>query len=108
MSAASIDRYLAPAKAGDGNLGNSATKASPLLRSSIKVRIAGDEVEDEPGFFEGDMVAHRRRIGRSAAPQEVPVQGVHGSVVIEVPRLRRCHQGLRSNLAAMNRLAGVS
>ena len=49
MSAASIDRYLK---------GASTTKPSPLLRSSIKIRKAGDEVEAEPGFFEGDTVAH--------------------------------------------------
>ena len=29
-----------------------------LLRSSIKIRKSGDEVESEPGFFEGDTVAH--------------------------------------------------
>lgn len=58
MSAASIDRYLAPARAKDQLRGQSATKPSPLLRSSIKIRKAGDEVEEEPGFFEGDTVAH--------------------------------------------------
>ncbi len=58
MSAASIDRYLAPAKATDQIRGVSTTKPSPLLRSSIKIRKAGDEVEAEPGFFEGDTVAH--------------------------------------------------
>jgi hypothetical protein len=58
MSAATIDRYLAPAKAKDAIGGVSTTKASPLLRSSITVRRAGDEVEAEPGFFEGDTVAH--------------------------------------------------
>jgi len=58
MSAASIDRYLAPAKAKDQLRGQSTTKPSPLLRSSIKIRKAGDEVEEEPGFFEGDTVAH--------------------------------------------------
>jgi len=58
MSAASIDRYLAPAKAKDQISGVSTTKPSLLLRNSIKVRKAGDEVEDEPGFFEGDTVAH--------------------------------------------------
>jgi hypothetical protein len=58
MSAASIDRYLSPAKATDQLRGVSTTKASPLLRSSIKIRKAGDEVEAEPGFFEGDTVAH--------------------------------------------------
>ncbi len=58
MSAASIDRYLKPAKASDQIRGKTTTKASPLLRSSIKIRKAGDEVEAEPGFFEGDTVAH--------------------------------------------------
>lgn len=58
MSAATIDRYLKGAKATDQIRGVSTTKASPLLRSSIKVRKAGDEVEAEPGFFEGDTVAH--------------------------------------------------
>ena len=58
MSAASIDRYLAPAKATDQIRGVATTKPSPLLRSSIKIRKAGDEVEAEPGFFEGDTVAH--------------------------------------------------
>lgn len=58
MSAASIDRYLAPARATDQLRGTSTTKASPLLRSSITIRRAGDEVEAEPGFFEGDTVAH--------------------------------------------------
>lgn len=57
MSPATIDRYLAPVKAG-ALRGKTATKPSPLLRSSITVRKAGDEVEDEPGFFEGDTVAH--------------------------------------------------
>src|SRR5664280_869489 len=58
VSAASIDRYLRPAKATDQIRGVSTTKPSPLLRSSIKIRKAGDEVEAEPGFFEGDTVAH--------------------------------------------------
>ena len=58
MCAASIDRYLKPAKATDQIRGVATTKPSPLLRSSIKIRKAGDEVEAEPGFFEGDTVAH--------------------------------------------------
>ncbi len=58
MSGASIDRYLKGAKAADQVRGRSTTKPSPLLRSSIQVRRAGDEVEAEPGFFEGDTVAH--------------------------------------------------
>lgn len=58
MSAATIDRYLAPARAKDPLRGISTTKAGALLRSSISIRKAGDEVEAEPGFFEGDTVAH--------------------------------------------------
>ncbi len=58
MSPATIDRYLAPARAKGSLRGITATKPSPLLRSSIQIRKAGDETEDEPGFFEGDTVAH--------------------------------------------------
>jgi hypothetical protein len=58
MSAASIDRYLRPAKAKDHIKGKSTTKPSPLLRSSVKIRKATDEIEAAPGFFEGDTVAH--------------------------------------------------
>ena len=58
MSAATIDRYLKPAKATDQIKGVSTTKPSPLLRSSITIRTSTDEVEASPGFFEGDTVAH--------------------------------------------------
>jgi len=58
MSAATIDRYLKGVKATDAIKGVASTKPSPLLRSSIKIRKAGDEVEAEPGFFDGDTVAH--------------------------------------------------
>lgn len=58
MSSATIDRYLRGAKARDQIAGKSTTKASPLLRSSITIRKATDEVEAAPGFFEGDTVAH--------------------------------------------------
>jgi len=58
MSAATIDRYLKPTKTVPAIRGFSTTKPSPLLRNSIKVRKAGDEVESYPGFFEVDTVAH--------------------------------------------------
>ncbi len=58
MSAATLDRYLAPAKAKDQVQGKTTTKPSPLLRSSVKIRKATDEIEPAPGFFEGDTVAH--------------------------------------------------
>jgi hypothetical protein len=58
MSSATIDRYLAPARAQTPLFGHSTTTRSPLLRQSITIRKAGDEVEAAPGFFEVDMVAH--------------------------------------------------
>ena len=59
ISAASMDRYLRGAKETDPlSKGLSTTKPSPLMRSSITIRKAGDEVEAEPGYFEGDTVAH--------------------------------------------------
>jgi len=58
MSAATIDRYLAKAKAHGALHGISTTKPGTLLRTSITIRKAGDEVEADPGFFEADTVAH--------------------------------------------------
>ena len=58
MSPATIDRYLAATKARGALKGVSTTKPGTLLRTSITIRKAGDEVEAEPGFFEADTVAH--------------------------------------------------
>lgn len=58
MSPATIDRYLAPARAKDPLRGITTTTPGPLLRNSITVRKARDEIEAVPGFFEGDTVAH--------------------------------------------------
>ena len=58
MSSATIDRYLAPTRRQGPIRGISATKPGNLLRTSIKVRRAGDEAENEPGFLEVDTVAH--------------------------------------------------
>jgi len=58
MSPATIDRYLAPAKARDPLRGKTATRPGAMLRNSISVRKAGDEAADAPGFFETDTVAH--------------------------------------------------
>ena len=56
--AATIGRYLKTAKAKDQISGLSTAKKSVLLCNSSKVRRSGDEVEAEPGFFEGDTVSH--------------------------------------------------
>lgn len=58
MSAATIDRYLQPVRAKDPIRGKAATKPDSLLRNSITIRKAGDEIDDEPGLFEVDTVAH--------------------------------------------------
>ena len=58
MSPATIDRYLAPVKARDQLRGKTTTKPGSMLRNSISIRKAGDEVAAEPGFFEVDTVAH--------------------------------------------------
>ena len=58
ISAATIDRYLATARAKDPIRGKTTTKPGTMLRNSISIRKAGDEVEAEPGFFEVDTVAH--------------------------------------------------
>lgn len=77
MSAATIDRYLAPAKAKDPLRGKSTTKPGSLLRSSISIRKAGDEVEAEPGFFEVDTVAHCGPTLRGEFARSVNFTDVH-------------------------------
>ena len=58
MSAATVDRYLKTERDHLRLKGISATKPGTLLRNSIRIRKAGDEMESEPGFFEVDTVAH--------------------------------------------------
>ena len=77
MSAATIDRYLRPAKAHDQVRGMSTTKAGPLLRTSIQIRKAGDEVEAEPGFFEVDTVAHCGPVLKGEFARTVNLTCVH-------------------------------
>jgi hypothetical protein len=58
MSAATIDRRLAPAKAGLAPRGRSHTKPGSLLKSRIEMRTWADHDEDVPGFVEVDLVGH--------------------------------------------------
>ncbi|WP_218189322.1 integrase catalytic domain-containing protein, partial [Tersicoccus phoenicis] len=58
MSAATIDRYLAPARRSMQLRGISTTKPSPLLRNSIGLSKVGDEPATVPGVIEADTVAH--------------------------------------------------
>lgn len=58
MSAATVDRYLKPARDRMRITGISTTKPSPLLRNSITIRTCADEAPKEPGVIEADTVAH--------------------------------------------------
>jgi len=59
MSAATIDRYLAPTKAARYPAGSlSTTRPSHILRASIPIRTAMDGFPAEPGYLEIDTVAH--------------------------------------------------
>ena len=58
MSAATVDRYLRPARNRMRIKGISTTKPSPLLRNSIGIRTCTDEAPDKPGVIEADTVAH--------------------------------------------------
>lgn len=58
MSAATVDRYLRPARDRMRIKGISTTKPSALLRNSIRIRTCADEAPDAPGVIEADTVAH--------------------------------------------------
>lgn len=58
MSAATVDRYLKPARDAMRIKGISTTKPSPLLRNSIAIRTCADEAPKVPGVIEADTVAH--------------------------------------------------
>jgi hypothetical protein len=58
MSAATVDRYLKPARDAIRIKGISTTKPSPLLRNSISIRTCADEAPNTPGVIEADTVAH--------------------------------------------------
>ena len=61
VSAASIDRLLAPAR-NAGQQGRRRAGISTPLRKSIAVRTFTDWNDPPPGFFEMDMVAHWRKV----------------------------------------------
>ena len=58
MSAATIDRRLAPERARLGLKGRSHTKPGTLLKSQIPIRTWAEWTEDRPGFLEIDLVGH--------------------------------------------------
>jgi len=58
MSAATIDRYLAPARQRLPRRGFSTTKPGSLLKRQIPLRAGTEWVDQQPGFVEVDLVAH--------------------------------------------------
>ncbi|MEN6370654.1 MAG: transposase [Armatimonadota bacterium] len=58
VSAATIDRILAPARKQTTIKGRSTTKPGTLLKHQIPIRTFADWTEDRPGFLEVDLVAH--------------------------------------------------
>ncbi|MFZ2446499.1 MAG: ISNCY family transposase [Syntrophobacteraceae bacterium] len=58
VSAATIDRILAPARKQTTIKGRSTTKPGTLLKHQIPIRTFADWTEDKPGFLEIDLVAH--------------------------------------------------
>jgi hypothetical protein len=58
MSAATIDRALAPAREKSGERRRSRTAGLPSVRRSIPVRTFSDWDDPAPGFVEADLVVH--------------------------------------------------
>ncbi|QEN14183.1 integrase catalytic domain-containing protein [Mycolicibacterium sp. ELW1] len=58
MSAATIDRRLAPERRKHQLRGRATTKPGSLLKSQIPVRTWADWQDDRPGFVEIDLVSH--------------------------------------------------
>jgi hypothetical protein len=57
ISAATLDRLLAPARAQHGDRGRCGTKPGSLLRSEIPIRTGTWDLT-QPGYLEADSVAH--------------------------------------------------
>jgi hypothetical protein len=64
MSAATIDRHLAPERVRLGLKGRSHTKPGTLLKSQIPIRTWAEWTEDQPGFVEIDLMGHESQLLR--------------------------------------------
>jgi len=100
MSAATIDRYLAPARAQTPLFGHSTTTPSPLLRQSITVRKAGDEVEAVPGFFEVDTVAHCGPVLKGEFARTLNLTDMHTGWVHPISIRNNAHVHIRAAITA--------
>ena len=64
ISAATIDRLLAPERRKQQLKGRSGTKPGTLLKHQIPIKRFADWQEDRPGFVEVDLVGHEGGQGR--------------------------------------------
>ncbi len=76
MSAATIDRRLAPARARVQLRGRSGTKPGSLLKSQIPVRMWADWDDAVPGFVEVDLVGHEGGNSRGEFCQTLTVTDI--------------------------------
>jgi hypothetical protein len=58
LSPATADRILAALRPEERRRGTTTTRPGPLLKQQVPVRTFADWNEAQPGFFEGDVVAH--------------------------------------------------
>lgn len=81
-----VGRYLAPVKARTPIRGRATTRPGSLLRNSITIHKAGDEVETEPGFFEIDTEAYSWGVGEDESGDGLycGFKSVVGAAVIHV------------------------
>jgi hypothetical protein len=76
MSAATIDRRLAPVRARLALKGRSLTKPGSLLKAQIPVRTWSQWDEDRPGFVEVDLVGHEGGNSRGEFCQTLTVTDI--------------------------------
>jgi transposase InsO family protein len=100
MSAATIDRYLAPTRAQGPIRGKTGAKPTSLLRTSISVRRAGDQAEGEPGFFEVDTVAHCGPTLKGEFARSVDFTDVNTGWVFVIAIRNNAHKHMLAALAA--------
>ena len=77
ISAATIDRLLAPERRKHQLKGRSGTKPGTLLKHQIPIKRFADWQEDRPGFVEVDLVGHEGGIGRGDYCQTLDVTDVY-------------------------------
>ena len=77
ISAATIDRLLAPERRKQQLKGRSGTKPGTLLKHQIPIKRFADWQEDRPGFVEVDLVGHEGGQGRGDYCQTLDVTDVY-------------------------------